>query len=62
MLAISRGFGLLQVWDAASGKELVAVTVTADHEQLRGVAWTPAERQIVTAGDDGIVRLCGVPA
>jgi WD40 repeat protein len=39
LLAISRGLGRFQVWDAAGGKELMAVTATADNKQLRGVAW-----------------------
>jgi WD40 repeat protein len=62
LLAISRGFGLLQVWDVASGRELAAVTATADNKQLRGAVWSPDGLYIVTGADDGTVRLWGVPA
>ncbi len=43
-------------------KELAALTATTDNKQLRGVAWSPDGLHLVTGGDDGTVRLWGVPA
>jgi WD40 repeat protein len=61
LIAISRGFGLLPVWDVASGKELAALTATMDTKQLRGASSSPDGLYLVAGGDGGTVRLWGVP-
>jgi WD40 repeat protein len=62
LLAVLRGRGLVQVYSAQTGQELAALSTAPAEEQVRGAAWSRDGLLLATGGDDGAVRLWGVPA
>lgn len=58
MVAESRQSGIVQVWDARSGKELA--TLQGHVNPVWGLAWSPDNMRLVSACDDDTVCLWGV--
>ena len=52
-----RGVGVVQLWDAATGKPLAEITHNSDSDFVQQIAYAPDGSLLATAGRDGSVIL-----